>query len=188
MTEISKPNFNSGNLILAIVLAVGVIYFFSNPKPQNYYDYTFRVADNILRGQIGFIEKPPSYLNEFVPFDGNWYSVFPLGAVVTIMPFALFKLFGAIKEMPAAFISALSASVICLFLFLIAKRYEIGWKKRILLVLAVLFGTWMWANETFGGAWQLALGFAMIGELGAIYFTVFDRRPIAESAYASRPP
>jgi hypothetical protein len=164
-------------LILAIVLAVGVIYFFSNPKPQHHYDYTFRVADNILRGQIGFTEKPPTWLNEFVPFEGNWYSVFPFGAVGTMMPFALFKLFGAIKEMPAAFISALSASVICLFLLLIAKRYEIGWGKRILLVLAVLFGTWMWTNETFAGAWQLALGFAMIGELGAIYFTVFDRKP-----------
>lgn len=176
-SEISKQTRNTRNLILAIVLAVGVIYFFSNPKPQHYYDYTFRVADNILRGQIGFTEKPPTWLNEFVPFEGNWYSVFPLGAVLSMMPFALFKLFGAIKEMPAALISALSASVICLFLFLIAKRYEIGWKKRILLAMAILFGTWMWTNETFGGAWQLALGFAMIGELGAIYFTVFDRKP-----------
>jgi hypothetical protein len=29
-----------------------------------------------------------------------------------------------------------------------------------------------------GGAWQLALGFALVGELGAIYFTVYDRRPL----------
>jgi hypothetical protein len=175
MSEISK--FDQKKMILAIVLAVGVVYFFSNPKPQHYYDYTFRVADNILRGQIGFTEKPPSYVNEFVPFDGSWYSVFPLGAVLTMMPFALFKVAGVIKDMPSALIAALSASVICLFLLLIAKRYEMSWEKRILLVLAIIFGTWMWTNETFGGAWQLALGFAMIGELGAIYFTVYDRRP-----------
>jgi len=36
----------------------------------------------------------------------------------------------------------------------------------------------MWTNLTFAGAWQLALGFAMVGELGAIYFTVYDRRPL----------
>jgi hypothetical protein len=177
MTEISKPNFNTKNLILALVLAVGLIYFFSNPNPQNFYDYTFRVADNMLRGQIGFTEKPASWLNEFVPFEENWYSVFPLGAVIMMTPFALLKVSGLIKEMPAAFIAALSASVICLFLFLIAKRYEMSWRKRILMTLAVLFGTWMWTNETFAGAWQLALGFAMIGELGAIYFTVYDRKP-----------
>ena len=164
-------------LLIALIIAVGAVYYFSNPKPQHYYDYTFRVADNILDGKIGFKQKQPDWLNEFVPFEGNWYSVFPLGGVITMLPFAFFKFIGAIKDMPAAFISALSASVICLFLFLIARRYEIGWGKRILLALGILFGTWMWTNETFGGAWQLALGFAMIGELGAIYFTVYDKKP-----------
>ncbi len=178
MTETSAiSKRNTRTLILAIILAVGAIYFFSNPNPQFYYDYTFRVADNILRGQIAFGEKPPSWLNEFVPFEGSWYSVFPLGSVVTMMPFAILKVFGLIKAMPAAFISALSAAVICLFLLLIAKQYEIRREKQILLVLGILFGTWMWTNETMAGAWQLALGFAMIGELGAIYFTVYDRRP-----------
>ncbi|HEX8734710.1 MAG TPA: hypothetical protein VF721_05255, partial [Pyrinomonadaceae bacterium] len=62
-----------------LLLAVGFVYYFSNPKPQNYYDYTFRVAHNILRGQIAFAEKQPSWLNEFVPFEGFYYSVFPLG-------------------------------------------------------------------------------------------------------------
>jgi len=33
------------------------------------------------------------------------------------------------------------------------------------------------------GAWQLALGFAMVGELGAIYFTVFNRRPMLAGAF-----
>ena len=38
--------------------AVFAVYYFSNPKPQNYYDYTFRVAENILHGRIAFTEKP----------------------------------------------------------------------------------------------------------------------------------
>ena len=94
-----------------------------------------------------------------------------------MLPFAFFKTIGAIKDMPAALISALTASAICLFLLLIGQRYEIDWSKRILLALGILFGTWMWTNETMAGAWQLALGFAMIGELGAIYFTVYNKRP-----------
>lgn len=177
-SQISKSAQNIKILIVGLCLAAGLVYFFSNPKPQNHYDYTFRVADNILRGSVAFKEKPPSWLNEFVPFEGNYYSVFPLGSVVTMMPFALLKVLGAIRDMPAAFISALTASLICLFLLLIASRYEYDWDKRILLALAVLFGTWMWVNETMAGAWQLALGFAMLGELGAIYFTVFDRKPL----------
>jgi hypothetical protein len=176
--EISEPKTLTRNLIIGLCLVAALVYFLSNPKPQSYYDYTFRVADNILRGSVAFKEKPPSWLNEFVPFEGNYYSVFPLGGVVTMMPFAAFKIAGVIKEMPGRFISALSAGLICLFLLLIARRYDYDLKKQILLVAAILFGTWMWTNETFAGAWQLALGFAMLGEIGAIYFTVYDKKPL----------
>jgi hypothetical protein len=180
MNELETTNSarNIKILITGLCLLVGLIYFFSNPKPQRHYDYTFRVADNILRGAIGFKEKPPSWVNEFVPFEGNWYSVFPLGGVVTMMPFALLKVFGFVKEMPAGFISALTAGFTMLFLLLIARRYDYGLDKQILLSAAILFGTWTWVNETMAGAWQLALGFAMLGELGAIYFTVFNRKPL----------
>jgi hypothetical protein len=42
------------------------------------------------------------------------------------------------------------------------------------------------------GAWHLALGFAMLGELGAIYFTVFNRKPLLAGlffalAFGNRP-
>lgn len=183
MTEGITKHQSLKTLLICISLTVGLVYFFSNPNPQNYYDYTFRVADNILRGEIAFREKPPSWLNEFVPFEGHWYSVFPLGSVLTMLPFAFFKLVGLIDEMPAAFISALSAAAVCFFLLLISLRYSLAWEKRILLAAAVLFGTWMWANETIGGAWQLALGWAMVGELGAIYFAVYDRRPFLAGVF-----
>src|SRR3954469_6452633 len=89
----------SGRLYALVSIAVAVVYYFSNPKPQSYYDYTFRVAANILGGNIAFTEKPPSWLNEFVPFEGFYYSVFPLGSVVTMMPFAVPKLAGIINDM-----------------------------------------------------------------------------------------
>lgn len=179
MTELEEKSPNRQKILAAcLILAVGFVYYFSNPKPQHYYDYTFRVAHNILRGQIAFTERQPSWLNEFVPFEGFYYSVFPLGSVLTMIPFAFLKLAGFITEMPSAFIAAFSASVVCLFLFLIARRYGYGDGKRVLMILGILFGTWMWTNLVMGGAWQLALGFAMIGELGAIYFTVFNRKPL----------
>ena len=154
------------------------VYYLSNPNPQSYYDYTFRVAANFLGGRIAFTEKPPSHLNEFVPFEGFYYSVFPLGSVVTMIPFAVIQAAGVITEMPAAIIAALSAGAICIFLFLIGQRYEVDRTRLIVMTLGVLLGTWTWTNLTIGGAWQLALGFAMLGELGAIYFTICDRRPL----------
>jgi hypothetical protein len=179
MTEPEEKPANPQKILAGcLLLAVGFVYYFSNPKPQHYYDYTFRVAHNMLNGAIAFSERQPSWLNEFVPFEGFYYSVFPLGSVLTMIPFALFKFAGVIREMPSAFIAALSACVVGWFLFLIARRYKYGEGKRILLISGILFGTWMWTNLVMGGAWQLALGFAMIGELGAIYFTIFDRKPL----------
>lgn len=168
----------SNRLIAAISAATAIVYFFSNPKPQSYYDYTFRVAANMLGGRVGFTEKPPAWLNEFVPFEGFYYSVFPLGSVVSMMPFSLLKTLGLIKEMPGAWIATALAGTACFLLLKIAARYDVENRKRTLLSLAILFGTFTWTNLTFAGAWQLALGFALVGELGAIYFTVFDRRPL----------
>ena len=164
-------------------ILVGLGYFFSNPKPNNFYDYTFRVADNLLRGSVGFSEKPPNWLNEFVPFEGLWYSVFPLGSVISMVPFALLKTVGLINEMPAALIYALIAGVVCLFLLKIGSKYDVPSSHVVLLSCGILFGTFMWTNLTFGGAWQIALGFAMVGEIGAIYFTVYDRRPLLAGAF-----
>ncbi len=160
-----------------LISCSGLLYYFSNPKPQHYYDYTFRVAENLLRGGVGFAEKQPSWLNEFVPFEGFYYSVFPLGGVLSMVPFAALKVIGVISDMPAALIAALLAAAACIFLLLISAKYEHTTQRRVLLTLAILFGTWTWTNVTMAGAWQLALGFAMVGELGAIYFTVCNRRP-----------
>lgn len=166
-------------LILSVVAIVGAIYFVSNPKPQYYYDYTFRVADNLLRGAIGFQERPPTWLNEFVPYEGNWYSVFPFGAVVSMIPFSALKVAGLVETMPAAMIaSILGAAVFGLFC-LIAREYELELSKLLLVTFGIVFGSWMWTNLTMAGAWHLALGWSMVGQLGAIYFTVFRRRPLA---------
>lgn len=164
-------------------VATAVIYFFSNPKPQNYYDYTFRVAGRMLAGGVGFDAPQPSWLNEFVPYGGQYFSVFPLGAVLTMIPAALLKAVGLITQMPGTFIAAACAGVICWMLLKIAERYEAPVSRQILMAVGVVFGTFMWTNLTFAGAWQLALGFAMVGELGAIYFTVFDRRPLLAGAF-----
>src|SRR5215468_1917592 len=108
---------NRSKLVFLILpLVTAVVYFFSNPEPQNYYDYTFRVAGNFLRGAIGFRYPQPSWLNEFVPFDGYYYSVFPLGAVLSMVPFAALQAMGVIRDMPGGFIAASLAGVSCFYL------------------------------------------------------------------------
>ncbi|MGD9628917.1 MAG: hypothetical protein AB7V18_06715 [Pyrinomonadaceae bacterium] len=167
----------------ALVAASAVIYYFSNPDPGHYYDYTFRVAKNLLNGSIGFAQKPPVWLNEFVSFDGKWYSVFPLGSVLSMLPFALLASAGIIGNMPSAAIAAIVAGIAVHYLLRTAATYELGERRTVLMSLGILFGTWAWANITIGGAWQIALGFALVGQLGAIYYTAIDRRPLIAGAF-----
>jgi len=163
--------------LFCLVTLTFLIYFYSNPKPQIYYDYTFRIAGLMLHGHVGQTETPPSWLNEMVPFEGNFYSVFPLGSVLTMIPAALLQKFGFIKENPSAWLASLCAAFISLFYFLLSLRYDIAIEKRILLVVTMMFGTWMWTNLMFMGAWQLALGFAVLGETAALYFTIVKHKP-----------
>ena len=175
---------NRSNLLFFVLpLVAAVIYYFSNPKPQDFYNYTFLVAGNLLHGATGLSETPPTWLNEFVPFEGHYYSVFPLGAVLSMIPFALLAAVGIIHEMPGAFIAAMIAGGSCYYLLKIADKYEISISKKILLTLAVLFGTWTWTNLAFEGAWQLSIGFALVGEVGAVHYSVFERRPFIAGAF-----
>ena len=54
-----------------------------------------------------------------------------------------------------------------------------------MLALFPIFGTWTWCNLGFGGAWQIALGLALLGQAAALYFTLVRPSPfIAGSFFA----
>lgn len=182
--DITETATHLSNLSVGLTsVAVGIVYYLSNPSPNYFYNYTYLVAGRLLRGSVGLTEQPSRWLNEFVPLDGYYYSVFPLGSVVAMIPAALLNAFGIIHEMPSAFLASLCAGTACLFILLIARHYPIGNVRVIVMTLGFLFGTWTWTNLTFGGAWQLALGFALVGGLGSIYFTVFDRKPFIAGVF-----
>src|SRR5688572_22852189 len=169
--------------LIPTALFVGAfsVYYFSYPHSEaysdSYYDYTFRIAQARMDGRLGLTERPPDWLNEMVPLDGKYYSVFPLGAVVAMLPLAALKRLGLIELFPGTLIAALLAGAASLFFYLLSARYADGVKRRLMLTLLPVFGTWMWANLAFAGAWQIALGFAVVGQLGALYFIIIDYRP-----------
>jgi hypothetical protein len=163
---------------LALAVATAFVYFVSNPRPQDYFDYTFRIACALLGGQAGLTEQPPSWLNEMVPHGGRFYSVFPLGSVLSMLPAALLKEAGVVETFPASLVAAVVAGAMSLLLYLVSLRYDLTPRKRLLLVAFVSFGTWAWCNLSFAGSWQIALGLAVVGQLGALYFTLIKPRPL----------
>ncbi|MGI8917786.1 MAG: hypothetical protein ACR2H6_04225 [Pyrinomonadaceae bacterium] len=161
----------------AIVAGVFLIYWFSSPAPMEHFDYTYRIAEALLHGRLGVAEAP-SWLNELVPAGDYYYSVFPLGSVLSMAPFALLKSAHLIEAFPARSVAASLAAGSALFFFLLSAGQNISIGRRVLLALFPVLATWAWCNLAYAGAWQLALGFALMGQAGALYFTLVDRRPL----------
>jgi hypothetical protein len=170
-------------VLAAITVVVFLVYLFSNPQPRDFYDYTFRIAEAILHGRLGLTENPGSWLNEMIHFGDRYYSAFPLGSVLCMLPFAILELAHVVNSMPGGLIAALLGGASAYFFFLLSAKYNYSLGRRALLALFPLFATWTWANLAFGGAWQLALGFAVLGQAGALYFTLIKPRPLVAGLF-----
>lgn len=162
-------------------LLAGLVYFFSHPAARTPYDQTFLIAGQFLDLQLG-IDHPRPWL-ELVPGEKLHYSVFPLGAVLTMLPAAVAARIGWIGEIPVSAVAAFIGAAIAYFAYRLSAGRGIVRTQRLLLAAFPVFGSWVWANVENGGAWQLALGFAVVGEMGALYYSLVDRRPLLAGAF-----
>jgi hypothetical protein len=171
------------SLGVGLSAVAGLVFFFTTKATMHDFDYTGRIASALLHGHLGLDRHPGSWLNELVPFEGKYYSVFPLGAVLSVLPVALLQQAGWIHSFPAQVLTALIAGLCVFFFFGLSSVETKSLARRIVLALFPIFGTWTWCNLGFGGSWQLALGFALLGEVGALYFTLVQRCPFVAGAF-----
>jgi hypothetical protein len=162
-----------------LAAATGLIFWLLAQKP--YYqalNYTFVIASAFLRGHLG-VDVAPSWLNELVPMPGSvYYSVFPLGAVLSVLPLGLFKELGLVTDYPVnLLVGLLAAGCAGLAYAYTGIRHGFSRWHRVLLATWLVGGTWFMTNLLFAGAWQLALGFAVLGQLAALYWSVVRPRP-----------
>src|SRR5436190_15440387 len=181
---------------LAVSLFAAIAFYFSTKATLHELDYTNQIASALLHGQLGLREKPPDWLNEMIPWEGKYYSAFPLGAVLSMLPVALLRSAGLIQSFPGHILAALIAGLCVYFFFQLARGFKGDWdnssptrsialspSRRILLALFPIFGTWTWCNLGFGGAWQIALGLTLLGETAALYFTLVRPSPFLAGAF-----
>ncbi|MEP6685668.1 MAG: hypothetical protein ABJB22_02725 [Verrucomicrobiota bacterium] len=165
-------------LPVALAVAAALVFYVSTKATQLHFDYTYRIAGALLKGHLGLLHSPPTWLNEMIPLEGEYYSVFPLGAVLTLIPIVLLRKVWLIHEFPGLALAAVIAGGCVYFFFGLSGLANNSLGRRILLALFPVFGTWTWCNLGFGAAWQIALGFALLGETAALYFTLVRPRPL----------
>ena len=167
---------------VALGIIAAVVFWLTIQPRQQHFDYTARIAGAFLHGQLGLSRQPPSWLNEMVPYHDRFYSVFPLGAVISLLPIALLQVIGLLTVFPGGVIAAILVGLCVAAFYLLSGLEAISISRRILLAFFPIFGSWSWCNLGFGGAWQLALGFALLGETGALYFSLVRPRPLLAGA------
>ena len=186
-----KPIIREAWIAIAVSVLAALAFYFSTKPTLKDLDYTFEIASALLRGELGLQQKPPEWLNEMIPYGNRYYSAFPLGAVISMVPVALLQKTSLIHNFPARILAALIAGVCVYFFFQLAKAFGPDYSslkpnalaRRILLALFPVFGTWTWCNLGMGGAWQIALGLALLGETAALYFTLVRPLPFIAGAF-----
>lgn len=177
-------------IAVGLSLFAAVAFYLSTKATLHDLDYTNQIASALLHGQLGLREKPPDWLNEMIPWEGRYYSAFPLGAVLSMLPVAVLRSAGLIQSFPGRVLAALIAGLCVYFFFQLAKAFQADYSsleskslaRRIMLALFPIFGTWTWCNLGFGGAWQIALGLALLGQTAALYFTLVRPSPFFAGA------
>jgi len=170
-------------LPLALGIFAAIVFALSTRATQRHFDYTYRIAGALLHGHVGLFQHPPFWLNEMVPQSGQFYSVFPLGAVLAVLPLAALHEIGLINDFPGKALAVLLVGVCVYFFFQLSAIGDSSRERRILFALFPVFGTWTWCNLGFAGAWQIALGFALAGEAAALYFTLVRPRPLLSGIF-----
>src|SRR4029453_4374410 len=122
----SRKARNSRDLWIAlgVSLFAALAFYFSTRANLHDLDYTNQIASALLHGRLGLQEKPPDWLNEMIPWEGRYYSAFPLGAVLSMLPVALLRNRGLIQSFPGHVIAALIAGLCVYFFFQLAKAFK----------------------------------------------------------------
>lgn len=186
-----KPGRQEIWLAIGISLLTALAFYFSTNPTLRDLDYTNEIASALLRGDLGLREKPPDWLNEMIPYGNRYYSAFPLGAVLSMVPVALLQKTSVVHHFPARILAALIAGACVYFFFQLTKAFGPEYSRlkpnplarRIMLALFPIFGTWAWCNLGMAGAWQIALGLALLGETAALYFTLVRPSPFVAGAF-----
>jgi hypothetical protein len=108
-----------------------------------------------------------------------------------MLPVAVLRRVALIENFPGHILASLIAGLSVYFFFQLTKAFEADYSsfqtkrlaRRIMLALFPVFGTWTWCNLGFGGAWQIALGLALLGQAGALYFTLVWPSPFVAGAF-----
>ncbi len=157
-------------LLIITLVALLVFLFSKGPAPgQNHFVY---LADAFLHGRLG-VTGGGTALAEIVPYNGNFYVVYPPMPAVFLLPFV--AIFGTNFDqgLMSIFLACLCVAAIWLML----KKTGVNGKKTVWLTALFGFGTCFWFIASVGSSWYIEHVSAILFLTLAIILALYKKRP-----------
>jgi len=157
--------------LLIIALAALLVFLLSKGSPpgQNHFVY---LADAFLHGRLG-VSDGGTVLAEIVPFNGNYYVVYPPMPAVLLMPFV--AIFGTNFDqgLMSVFLACLAVAATWFML----KKTGANGRKALWLTVLFGFGTCFWFTAAVGSAWYIEHVSAVLFLTLAIILALYKKSP-----------
>ncbi len=135
---------------LLIIALVALFVFVLSKGPPPGQDHFVYLADAFLHGRLG-VSGGGTALAEIVPFNGNYFVVYPPMPAVLLLPFV--ALFGTSfdQSLMSIFLASLCVVATCLML----KKTGANASKALWLTALFGFGTCFWFTASVGSSWYI---------------------------------
>jgi 4-amino-4-deoxy-L-arabinose transferase-like glycosyltransferase len=159
-------------LVIIVLVALLVFTLSKGPPPgQNHFVY---LAEGFLHGQLG-VSGGGTALAEIVPYNGNYYVVYPPMPAVLLLP--LVAIFGT--SFDQGLLSIILASLCVAATWLMLKKTGLNHEKALWLTALFGFGTCFWFIASVGSAWYIEHVVAVFFLTLAIIMSLYKKNGFA---------
>jgi hypothetical protein len=158
-------------LLIIALIALAVFAASKGPPPgQNHFVY---LASAFLHGKLG-VSGGGEALAEIVPFNGNYFVVYPPAPAILMLPFV--SVFGTAFDQGLMSITLASLCVAVTWFML--KKTGVNGQKAVWLTALFGFGTCFWFIASVGSSWYIEHVVAVLFLTLAIVVALYKKNPL----------
>ncbi|HET7289598.1 MAG TPA: hypothetical protein VFJ67_04095 [Thermodesulfobacteriota bacterium] len=177
-------------LVHAVLLGLAgyIVYFLTQPRQHDYFNYFSHLADAFLHGRL-YLTDPPSTFEELIAVGNKYFEIYPPMPAILLMPFVAVLGVSFDHVLVSFFVGGFNLAVV----YLIMRKLTEDEEMRIWMTVLFGFGTIHWYLATVGSVWYFAQIVATAFLLCAVLVTFTIRKPLligllVGAAYWSRLP
>ncbi|MEW6146063.1 MAG: hypothetical protein AB1598_13715 [Thermodesulfobacteriota bacterium] len=173
---------------LLFFIAGYVVYYLTQPRIHDYFNYFSYLADAFLHGRL-YLADPPIHFEELIVVGGKYYEIYPPMPAIVLMPFV--ALFGV--SFNHVLVSFMLGGVNVSIVYMIMRKLTENEEIRFWMTVLFGFGSIHWYLATVGSVWYFAQIASTTFLVLAVYVTLTSRRPfliglLVGASYWSRLP